>query len=366
MAAPSGLGHGPENPKHAIAAERAEGLPPRTGVADSGSPGLSADQSGAAPGFGRLARQMADWTSRLLLAGIILVAGLTFGRQVVRWWHVGQPSPGPGDAGALPAAAPELETAQMIRFGRQGWVLRRREVAGDRQAAMDALLREARSAARASAASRPARSGVSGSRSVGPEERRLLALLAERTPAERQPGRWRIYRLDEAIPMAAVVAESPRDDGPEEGHDLAGPGAGVITWAIAVPQGPGAWTIYGFQPGLSADGEGLLASRIPLPPEAERLLEVSGADGSIAAFEMTATLEQAREVVDRWAAEHGLCGCGAWQQLGEGAARRFRASQGREEHILDVRLACSGAGRTRGVVAGLVRSAKNGRSAGAP
>lgn len=340
------FGDFPDDPQQVIGPQARGGFAPRLAkkpIAQRSDPSqVSPLARRASASFQQLARRITAWTSRLLASALILVVGLSFGRQVLRWWEAGEVAPGVGLLGPGGGSAEDQPDAlQVISFGHQGWTLRRQQVQGDRQTALTALRAQCR----------PAEALDSAAAGLPIfEEQSLLARLALQPAIEHQPGRWRMYELDEGIPMVVVTTDWGGGLATADGANLAAPASSVLGWGIAVPESAGVWTLYSFQPQRGAAAASPGGGQIGLPPEAERLLAIQWADGSrIAAFEMAGPAERAKGVFDRWCAECGWEPTGHWHGLGEAWCRRF-AGPGLLRAV-DVRLGAAADGRLRGVVA---------------
>ena len=137
----------------------------------------------AAPsGYAALARRISAWTTNSLLTLVILIAGVGFGRQVLRWWAADAPSP----AAAVPSAADALGDPwqpHLLHFGNQPWTIRRQSIAGNRAAAAAALRRACREGIETAAPP---------SREPTETESRFLASLDRLKPAEESPGKWQL------------------------------------------------------------------------------------------------------------------------------------------------------------------------------
>jgi hypothetical protein len=101
--------------------------------------------------FRGLAKRIAGRTTDLIAIGVVLVGGLTLGRQVLEWWRTDPPETVaatnalPGTAGPWGAA----NTPVQLEFGEYPLALRRETIAGDREAAMTALVSACRAAVQA-------------------------------------------------------------------------------------------------------------------------------------------------------------------------------------------------------------------------
>src|SRR5262245_33891510 len=121
------------------------------------------------------AKRVSGWAANLLASGLILVAGLALGRQVLEWWQADRAATDAkgtsqtadsGDVGN-PGAAHRLE------LGKLPFVLRREALTGDKAAAF-AALRDAGLRV-VSESARPLGR-------AGPAERRMLSHLEGQKP----------------------------------------------------------------------------------------------------------------------------------------------------------------------------------------
>lgn len=284
------------------------------------------------PGFGSLARRLSGWTSRFLLSAVVLVAGLGFGRQVIRWWA----DDAPGAAASLqpPQTADGLGDPQRphaVRFGDHAWNMRRVSIDGDKRAAADAL--------RAACLELVGQGGpVPGL----PEktETDFLASLARRRPVEQQPGRWRLYELAEGLPMVVGTREGPAADVQR-----------VATWGLALPAGPDQWTLYAFEAGDVGDETAADVPEIPFPPDGRRIvaLRVAGG-GAMATFAGRDGPPAWARFYDRWFAERGWRATAAWRQTGDVWLARFTAPGSPPAAAVDLRFSPDGRGGATGLL----------------
>jgi len=332
--------------------------------------------------FAALARRIGLWTSRGLLCAIVLVAGLAFGRQVLRWWAEDDSSARttiaalPAERLGDPAAPHEIE------FGDLPWSMRRQSIAGDQQRAVERLrtvcreLLEARrepqrpAAAVAGGGPNDANSPTNavaerfseklsvGGRSVA----QLLKSLQQDTPVAESPGRWRLYEWHETVPMTVGIAESPPR---------------VILCGMAIPAGPDAWTLCVFhvqgespifvdtqigavpvfkphEKGPHAEREEYKAEReeyrIPLPPDARPSLALRATDGGgITAFTGGRDIGAWIAFYDDWAKKTGWQRTTDWQCLGAARHARFAAPDA-DGRTLDLRFGPDPRGGTSGLL----------------
>ena len=171
-------------------------------------------------------------------------------------------------------------------------------------------------------------------------------------PVEQQPGEWQLYELNEAFPMVVGVRPQPPPSGPEaKKHDaeknLAREGRSVVTWGLAVPAAPDAWTVYTFQPEPPAGTQDSAGWEVPIPPECTRTdsLRVVGG-GALVAFHGpqtpgnqspgNPTPENWTDFYDRWFAGHNWKGIGNWRNSGPAWHKRFRAPDDESAGSVDV------------------------------
>lgn len=319
------------------------------------------NQSTASPdtptGLGRLARRMAIWTTNGLVTAIILATGLAFGRQVVRWWRPeadsNQP---PAQAQPISDTLGDPTAGHMLRFGDQGWAVRRSEATGPAAEAAGCLRTMCREDLAAATAPQTA---------VTDAERRFLAGLAQRTPTDQQAGQWRLYQWNDTVPMVAGVLgdatpkcgagcqpaiKEGRSATCPTGANLAESGLRVVIWGIAVPTGPKTWALYAFrsQRGESSPATG--TEEIPLPPGATRLLSLESGTGAITAFQGPQSPESCMRYYDRHFTERGWRALGTWQASGTAWHIRYIPTDSSPRRAVDVRVSVGSGGQASGLI----------------
>jgi hypothetical protein len=218
--------------------------------------------------FRALAKRIAGRTTDLIAIGVVLVGGLTLGRQVLEWWRADPPEMVaamhalPGGTGPWGAA----NTPVRLEFGEYPLALWRETIAGDREAAMTALV----AACRAAVQGGDHTSGISG---TAAEE--LLSRTASLEPVVEEPGRWQVYRLEDRFPLVigvrTVADESRAGDAGQSRH--------LICWGLAAPIDQSAWTLYTFLPSSTGTGASNSIAEIPLPDGCRRILAIRGEAG---------------------------------------------------------------------------------------
>ena len=265
--------------------------------------------------FAALAKRISAWTTNSLLTLLILVAGLGFGRQVLKWWAA--------DASASPIASDRpASPCQMLQFGDNAWSIGRRSVAGDKKAAIEQL----RSACREVLETEPS--------TAKPPSKAKLDFLTGLTPVDQKPGKWRLYELHDAFPMAVGVATRPNSK-----EDRA------VVWGLAMPVGDRQWTLSTFHAGISTMEGHFSKCDIPLPPGGQKVLAMSAADGRIIAFSGPDQTDQWKQFYDGWFAHTG-CKPASWRQMGTTWCAKF-AGQG---DLVDVCFGPDGHGGLRGLL----------------
>jgi hypothetical protein len=295
-------------------------------------------------GFALVAQRISAWTTRGLLTLIILIAGLGFGRQVLRWWAAddnpagGAYRPDPADGGLGDPSHPHV-----IQFGDQPWSIRRQSLAGTTATAADGLRGVCRELI-----------GGQARLPIGqPEqaERDLLAKLQDRRPIEQEQGKWQLYELSEGLPMVVGTREMPAPSSAVGGSGLAQTTRRVVIWGLAIPAGLEAWTVYTFQPVSSSDslpGEG---PEVPLPPGSRRLVSLRTADGgAIAAFAGPEQPDAWVEFYRAWSVRHDWKPVQDWQRVGSRWHARYTSATGEPPTWIDVQFGPDGRGQYTGLV----------------
>ncbi|MHB1036301.1 MAG: hypothetical protein ACYC35_25105 [Pirellulales bacterium] len=273
-------------------------------------------------GFAALAKRISGWTSRLVASGIVLVAGLSIGRQMIAWWSVDAPAPAaqeaPGPAGSEADSA-GLGESGVLEFGDLAYRVQRQSLRGDKGVALAWLRKECRNALD--------RGGLPH-RQIGPAEQELLRQIAKEKPvAEGPPGR-RLHQLDGAFPMVVGTLDPgvTRSSSGEGSSAVALSGRRVIIWGMGVPMAGDVWALYTFQAESTATP--FRSSLQPaLPPGARRTMAVRDANGGgMAAFGGSGPPQRWIGFYDRWFRQHGWSVASAWQL--SGAVWHARYEQG--------------------------------------
>lgn len=316
-----------------IASGRAFGTVPTSQTAPSAA---------AAAGFASVAKQITAWTNRGLVSAIILVAGLAFGRQVLQWWaEARQGATSSANAGLAVGSLGDPLQEHLLQFGTTPWCLARRPLVADDKE----VLRLLRNRCAELMASTVAPEDV-----PGPAEAALLERLASQTPAQQGPGSCRVYELVGAFPMVVGIRPATASPPHPPNQRVVSPGYRVVTWAIAVPTGPKAWTAYMFFAVPTQGGDSRVFPELPIPQESERTLFIHATDGGcVACFRGRAGLDAWRGWYESWFSEQGWRAQGGWSA--QGATWSIRLTHPKQPNALfDVLLAPNEEGQTTGLV----------------
>jgi len=282
-------------------------------------------------GFALLARRISSWTSKGIVTGVVLVAGLAFGRQVLHWWGRGDPAV---EEAPPPTLAPQEalgdETVEhILRFGDQPWSMRRQVVAGDVRAAVAALRRKCRAATP---------SGGISEDPPGPHEQALLKSLAQRDPVEAGGGQWAVYQLDEAVPMVVGVRRSAAAAGAPAGGSVADSDLRVVSWGFGVPAESDCWTLYTFVSASPSSELGPAGPATALPPGCTTTtsMRVAGG-GGIVAFRGPAEPRAWQVFFDQDFRQRGWKPEGPWQKRGSRWSTRYRDGSAPDAGTVEVR-----------------------------
>lgn len=252
------------------------------------------------------ARRVAQRATDLLAISLVVMCGLTAGRQVMDWWRTdSSPRPLAGDL-----ADPQFQWSERpldIQVGAQGQGLQRIPFTGTRDAAEQQLIQLARSALQEfTAMPSPVTDAEAG----------WLAVLAKTSPLESHPEWGTIYRVPGFLPSVAATKSLSAQSGE--------PTPRLVTWGIATPRGPDAWTLMMFPQTAAARTE--TSEDLYLPDGAEILLawrDVTGHrvisfrgqgecrqwlaefDRQFAGQTTVAAIENERPLVGRWRTREG-------------------------------------------------------------
>lgn len=317
--------------------------PPARAPADAGQDVAGKEVACRPSGFARLARQITAVTTNCLLTALVVVAGLGFGRQVLKWWR--EDAAGPQtSAGPLPVAdgLGDLWRSHLLQFGDQPWSFRRQSIPGDRQAASEALRKSCRRLL--------AQAPLPGDDPTGAEQQ-LLARLAASDPVAQRPGTWQLHELQEPFPMVVGIRQIAPGEGTRDATGPPGAPARIVAWGWAIPAGDRAWTLWIYGAREADEGGESALSAIPIPPECSRILGVCVAGGGATlAFEGPPRPKTWMHFYGQWFTRHNWKAAGDWQRRGSAWHQRYTSQEGGSTTCVDVRFAADGRGRFVGLL----------------
>lgn len=280
-----------------------------------------------------LGRRISERTTDLLAIAIVLIASLTMGRQMLRWWHDDAPSV--LDMGPLDNLGAEwgLDSRPVtLEFGNSPINVTRQEFSvGGPQAALDSV-RE-RCQAILVAADPP-------DTPRDQSELDQLKSLAGLTPESEQPGSWQLFTITGGLPM--VVGVKTFDTGPVKSVGISpAETQRVICWGLVFPSlSPGSWTAYTFvrrqadpTDPTNASAQVFELARLELPAGCQRtvMMQETGQCG-LMGFQGTGQTDVWQQHFSNWFQAQGWTQSESWQPLQGGWSGRFvRREPGRME-----------------------------------
>ncbi len=282
--------------------------------------------------FAQLATRISSFTTKCMLTGIVLVAGLGFGRQMLQWWAEEDAS-----HGGLVQTADGLGNPlrpHLLQFGDLPWSLRRQTVVGPKEAAVAALRQ---------IGSKTVREGEDlklPDDKPTEAESKLLAQLATRKPVAEEPGRWALYESDENLPMIVVSAGDPATSGRR-----------IVTWGFAFPADSDAWTVCTFQPAARGGSGSTSVIDEAIPPGCTKTLSVRVVDGgAVVGFHGPGPLETWKNQFDGHFAGNNWKMVGQWRNSGAAWHARYEKSGSAAGTVVDVRFGPGSDGRFSGLL----------------
>lgn len=294
-----------------------------------------APNSPRANDFGRLAKRISSRTTDLIAIAVVLIGGLSIGRQLVEWWRA-EPEVG------VPVVAGESETNPwgtgaapvLLEFGDAPLALSRQNVSGDRETALRLLVARCEAAVRETKAPTPLANDAAES---------LVARTQALEPVAEEPGVWRVYRLDQHFPLVLGVRRFPVAE-----NDRAAPPWSLVCWGLAVPLGDADWSTFTF---LASDAAGGAVPQFGLPPGSRRILGLRGDAGDgLIAFSGRGNVEQWMEFFDREFEQRGLSATEGWQVSPAAWSARFVSTRTRPVRRIDIGFSRDATGALTGLI----------------
>ncbi|MCA9119657.1 MAG: hypothetical protein H6822_13405 [Planctomycetaceae bacterium] len=277
-----------------------------------------------------LAKRIGNLATNVMVSGLILIVGITFGREIIGWWR--------GDvetSNASPTALvvgehgpTEAASHQLLEFGDFPFTLNREEFTGSVSAAAERL----RVTSRQSIDSARPLSGV-----VGDAERRMLDAARKVRPVAEVANVWSMHEIARPLPMIVGVRSFETQVATVEQR--------VVSWGMAVPERtndgdePMRWTLFTYSAteAIPSPPESL---RWSMPPGGRRTLSIRSERGdAVAGFAGTGTVQSWTEYYDEMFTNLGAEPDSAWQICAGSWRRRFAEN---ESDTIDVLIECDG------------------------
>lgn len=278
-------------------------------------PRLRPDESDPHPAsFGRLARRMADWTTKGVFSALVLVAGLGFGRQVIFWWRSGDAPQAASTLTDAPPGLPDGREPVEIAVGDLPLRLGRQTIEGDQAEAIQALR---------AAGQRGVLTALPWSPVADADEQQLLARLAMLKPDDQVSSKTLtdgtdacLYEPSPGMPLIVGTRRIGADAQDSTGHATALQ-TRLVLWGLAAPAGDRLWTMYIFQ----ADQppvNGQTRQGVPMPPGCRRLMAFSQQGAETLAFQGPGACGDYQRYYAAWLAEQRPGAASRWRRSGEG------------------------------------------------
>lgn len=269
-----------------------------------------------------LPQRCVGWTNNLLASGFVVVAALGFGRQVIHWWQAPLVLTSGGGAGANRSADSRMladpRSPHLLEFGDLPLRLGRRSFSGPRSAVLAALRAECRGVLARSAAT------TGGLRSAELEFLHEVRAL----PAVEQADTWRMYELDQPLPLVVLVREpDPTRASPEC--------VGAFGMALLADEESQHWTLLTLEPRRGAAGTSTVLATVPPPSGGARIMYLESAGGEgLLAFTGTGRMEEWSVFFRQWFQSRGWSAAGPEAVSATGSCRLRHAVDGSEVDIL--------------------------------
>lgn len=281
------------------------------------------------------ATRLAAYTTNMLVSAVIVVLGITIGKNAIYWWR-----PDLTRAESARAAAERfvgLETdregAHEIRFGEAPLLFRRRTFQGTAEELLELLQSEIIELA--------GKAVPAADRWVG--EERMITSISGKQPFRSLPGQWSAYLEPLPLPMVLVVSAAREPIGQHDQSTVH-----VLSWGMALPRGEEAelsssWTIIGCcpyadgpssasQPTITCDERPALD--VPLPKAARRDMALGNPNGAaLVIFRGPGEIQDWKTHFSRWFEQQGWAAVSVWHDLRRGTHGRFADKSGRAAEI---------------------------------
>jgi len=259
----------------------------------------------------RLSRRWSSLATNLLATGVILIGGLTFGRQVLHWWSADAPQTvdiAKQVVGDIDASGNPLN--HVFQFGNSRTEMFCESVVGRVDKALEILRRKTRQVV---VTTEP------NPEMPGPAVSRWLSRVTEKDLVDSKAGQWQIFQQAYPVPIVVGVRFLPEKQESSSDQKVAGMNRRVVCWSLAFPRGSVddsdavEWSLFTF-----VDGQGTPTSErlsVPLPARVNRTLSVgTNGESSLIGFRGDEEPKVAMEHFDDLAKESNWQAQNAWQQ----------------------------------------------------
>ncbi len=263
-----------------------------------------------------------SFATNLLLTGVILIAGLVFGRYVIRsLWATPESR---ANHAANVVGSTELGDARSLHaleFGETRGAFYRQQISGDFEAVTAALRQQTVELTQTKTLE---------DNSADAAQLKWLN-TGNQKPVASGNG-WRVFQP--AGPLPVAVGIRTKDDKNEDKESVA-------CWSLAMPaavaskdKSPSKWTLFSFLPS-EAEERSEDAARLPLPAGTQRILSLSVSDAgpSIQGFIGEIPPNEIQQFFDELSTQRKWTASGSWREQNQTWNRLFTTKENETIHI---------------------------------
>ncbi len=272
-------------------------------------PGNSSDPNSGPSPRARLSKRWTAWATNLLASGIILIAGVTFGRQAIQWMSADPLGTGDLSKPVVGRAQPNFEhLTHALQFGDSDLEASCERLSGPAEDVVKRLHVRTREIVR---------STDPLDELPGPGVARWLKKVSQEDLVESEPGKWQIYAQQMPLPVVIGVRIAASPGTPARDLQVAVGRRRVVCWSLAFPKGPVAdngttqWSLFTFVRGRETPNADRLG--IALPEGFQRTMSVGSGESSLIGFRGGGTPRDVMEHFDAVAVKQDWQRRGSWQ-----------------------------------------------------
>ena len=279
--------------------------------------------------------------TNLLATGVVLIAGLTLGRYVIRTlWTDSSKSPGHVSQVVGPTSGMGDETLlHTLQFGNSDSVFYCQTISGDYNKVTKALRKRTTAITKTTAP---------GNHPSTPAEEKWLATTAQLDPVASDGAAWQVFEKDGPVPVTVGIRTIHGDSQADADQNVAESKSRVVCWSIALPSLADAaktdaagdrWALFTFVPGHNSgisvsDKPVNVHPSFPLPAKATRTLSLRAPGGaSILGFKGAIHPDQVKRHFDELARERQWQSNHSWQIPSDTHTRLFQSQQQQTIHV---------------------------------